>query len=69
MPLPALPAVVAFDEEEEGFILMADHGSDMHAFVANYGSWLRTKGYSAMADRLVRSWEGKLPDMGRCRVA
>jgi SEC-C motif len=61
---------VAFDEEEEGFILMgSDHGNDLQAFVAEYGSWLRTKGYSAMADRLVRSWEGKLPDVGRRRVA
>jgi hypothetical protein len=60
---------VAFDAGEERFVLMGPEHSSMHAFIANYSSWLRTKGYSAMADRLVRSWDGILPDVGRRRVA
>jgi hypothetical protein len=57
-----------FDAEEEAFITRPDPSTDMQAFVAEYGAWLRTKGYAAMADRLVEAWEGELPEARR-RVA
>jgi SEC-C motif len=59
---------VPFDEEEAGFITRPDPSIEMQAFVAEYGSWLRTKGYFAMADQLVQSWKGWTPDVRR-RVA
>jgi SEC-C motif-containing protein len=64
---------VAFDEEEQDFI-DSPPGRDMPALVAEYGAWLKAKGYLGMAERLVLSWEGadlsqvKLPDPER-RIA
>jgi hypothetical protein len=48
---------VAFDADEQNFIASPPGNDDTPAVVASYGAWLRAKGYPAIADRLVRSWE------------
>ena len=49
--------MIPFDEEERNFI-DGHRGPDRNQeFIAKYSSWLRTKGYPGMADRLLLSWE------------
>jgi hypothetical protein len=47
--------MIPFDDEERNFIDgYRDRDQD---FIAKYSSWLRTKGYPGMADRLLLSWK------------
>ncbi len=47
---------VPFDEEEQHFVEAGDFGT-LSEFIAEYSSWLKTKGYAGMADRLLLSWK------------
>jgi SEC-C motif len=48
---------IPFDEEERNFI-DGDHSvGEKFEFIAKYGSWLETKGYPGMANRLLLCWE------------
>jgi SEC-C motif-containing protein len=49
---------MAFDGEEQKFIANSLTTDDLPALAAEYGAWLKTKGYPGMAERLVRSWDG-----------
>lgn len=46
-----------FDEEERNFMGDEHGANDKWEFIAKYSSWLRTKGYPGMAERLLLSWE------------
>jgi hypothetical protein len=49
--------MIPFDEEERNFIDGHRERDRNQEFIAKYSSWLRTKGYPGMADRLLLSWE------------
>ena len=55
----------AVDEEEHKFVDDLGDAKGIPALAAEYGAWLRSKGYPGMAERLVRSWEGV--DVSRAR--
>jgi SEC-C motif-containing protein len=46
-----------FDEEERNLIDGHRDVTRNREFIVEYSSWLRTKGYAGMADRLLLSWE------------
>jgi hypothetical protein len=49
--------VIPFDEEERNFTDGNPGANEKRQFIVRYSSWLRTKGYAGMADRLHLSWE------------
>jgi hypothetical protein len=63
--------LVRFDQEERPFIGGCPASGDDPEFLAEYGAWLTSKGYPAMANRLLESREShassKLPDRYRSR--
>jgi hypothetical protein len=49
--------MLPFDEEERNLIEGRGDMKRSREFIVEYGSWLTTKGYAGMANRLHSSWE------------
>jgi hypothetical protein len=48
---------IPFEEEERNFIYGDLGANEKWEYIVRYSSWLRTKGYHGMANRLLKSWE------------